>query len=249
MKVAVVQSAAKLGDKEANMRSIARVSKALARLGVDIACFPELVTTGYALYKEWPKYSEEIPGPTTDSLGKTAREHGMHLVVGMPELATRERECYDSAVLIDYSGDVAGVYRKVHLWDKERMYFAPGNRFPVFKTRLGRVGIGICYDLEFPEPARVMALAGASLIFYPSAQPSSMRRRIDVYAKSRAAENCVFVAFSNLAGRDGSLVYLGGSQITSPTCKVLARVGKGVGYAVADVDFRDLERRGSRFRT
>ncbi len=239
-RVAVVQTDSKLGKKKDNLRSILETTAALAKREVDIACFPELATTGYALYERWHSFSETIPGPTTDELARISKEHGVSLIVGMPERDEKGKRFFDSAVLTDQVGDLVGVYRKVHLWDKERTYFTPGTRFPVFRTRHGKIGIGICYDFEFPEPARIMAVAGAELLFFPSAQPRSMRTQIDVYAKSRAAENCVFVAFSNRTGKEGDLEFLGSSQVTSPSCRVLAKVPKGTGYAIAELDFQEL---------
>ena len=240
MKVAVVQPRIGLGQKESNIRAIAASAISLSKRDVDLACFPELVTTGYALYEGWPKAAEEIPGPTTDLLGKASREAGMYLVVGMPE--RRGDKIHDSAVLVDPSGDVAGAYRKVHLWDRERSYFTRGDGFPTFGTKFGKIGIGICYDIEFPEAARAMALDGANLLLFPSAQPRNMVRRLPVYAMSRASENCAYVAFANLIGREADLTYLGRSLITSPECKVLADIRSTPGSAVADLDFKDLAR-------
>jgi predicted amidohydrolase len=239
--IAAVQMDCKLGDKKENLQAIQRKAGELSKRGVDIACFPELATTGYALDEKWFKFSETVPGPSSQAIGKTAREHGMYLIVGIAELDGDRKRIYDSAMLFAPDGEVSGVYRKVHLWAAERTYFTPGDRFPIFKTKFGNVGIGICYDIEFPEPARIMAIAGAELIFFPSAEPAWMRRHIDIYAQSRAAENCVFVAFSNRSGREGKLVYLGKSQIVSPSCKVLARVRGRSGFAISKIDFRELE--------
>ncbi len=241
MKVAVAQPALKLGQKDANLRTMSKEMASLARRGVDIVCFPELASTGYALYDKWPKFSEPVPGHSTDTLGRVAKEHGVHMIFGMPEKG-EGKAIHDSAVLLGPEGDVDGVYRKVHLWDKERIYFTRGEGFKSFRTKLGRIGIGICYDIEFPEAARAMAMTGAQLLFFPSAEPSSMRQLIPVYAKSRAAENCVFLAFSNLSGAEADLTYLGASQITSPAGKVLASVRGRTGSAVADVDFKDLDK-------
>lgn len=217
------------------------MASTLARRGVDLACFPELVTTGYALYEKWAKSSEPVPGPTTDALGKAARETGMYLVFGMPEKGD-DGAIYDSAVMLDPRGNIGGTYRKVHLWDKERSHFTRGNSFPTFDTKHGKLGIGICYDIEFPESARSMAMNGAQLLLFPSAQPKWMNRHIDVYAASRAAENCAFVAFSNLWGKEPGLVYLGHSQIVSPACEVLATAKNGYGSAIAELDFSELEK-------
>ena len=241
MKVAVGQPKTKLGQKEYNLQSISAMTRLLTKREVDLACFPELCTTGYALYDTWHKVAEPVPGPTTYELGKVAREAGLYLIAGIAEKGGGGA-LYDSAIVIDPRGEVAGTYRKVHLWDKERLYFTRGDSFPTFETKHCKIGIGICYDLEFPESARAMAVDGATLLLFPSAQSKWMNRHIDVYAASRAAENCAFVAFSNLSGREPGEVYLGHSQIVSPGCKVLASVKASYGTAVAEVDFKELDR-------
>jgi predicted amidohydrolase len=241
MRVAVGQPRTKLGQKQYNLQSISAMTRSLARRDVDLACFPELCTTGYALYERWPEFAEPVPGPTTEVLGKAAADAGTYLVFGMPEIGGGGA-IYDSAVLIDPKGEVAGTYRKVHLWDREREFFARGDDFTVFETKHGKLGIGICYDLEFPEAARAMAVGGARLLLFPSAQPRWMDRHIDVYAASRAAENCAFVAFSNLSGREPRLNYLGHSRIVSPGCEIMASVKNRFGAAVADLDFKELRK-------
>ncbi len=239
-KVAVAQMGCKLGNVEHNLATISALAARTAKREADITCFPELATTGYALNIKWRKYSELIPGPTANRLAHMAEEFGLYLICGMAERDSKSKRIFDSAVLINPSGDFVGVYRKVHLWDMERKYFTPGNRFPVFKTKVGRIGIGICYDLEFPEPARAMALQGAEIIFFASAQPSPMGNQVDTYIRSRAGENCVFVAHSNRIGREGRLVFFGQSQIVSPLCRALARKEKGPGLALAQLDIRSI---------
>lgn len=235
-KVAVAQMGCKLGNVEHNLATISALAAGTAKREADITCFPELATTGYALNIKWRKYSEPIPGPTAARLAHMAEEFGLYLICGMAERDSKSKRIFDSAVLINPSGDFVGVYRKVHLWDMERKYFTPGNRFPVFKTKVGRIGIGICYDLEFPEPARAMALQGAEIVFFASAQPSPMGDQVDTYIRSRAGENCVFVAHSNRIGREGRLVFFGQSQIVSPLCRALARKDRKPGFAIAQLD-------------
>jgi predicted amidohydrolase len=230
----------KLGDAEKNIEKINQLSRRASRFDADIISFPELATTGYLLGRAWWKHAETIPGPSVDKLGRIASEYGLYLISGIDE---REgKRIHDSSLLIAPNGDVHGVYRKVHLWAKERNYFTPGNEFPVFNTRLGKVGLGICYDLEFPEPARIMALAGAEIIVYSSAQMKPMQRMIDIYVHSRAGENALFVCHSNRVGREGNLVYFGQSQIIHPSCKTLARMDETEGVVVAHLEMGAIAR-------
>jgi len=236
-KVAVVQMDCKLGEMARNVATIKKFAKLASRRDADIVCYPELATTGYSLNRKWRNHAETIPGPTSNLLAKLAEEFGFYLICGMVERDSRSNRIFDSTVLINPSGDLVGVYRKVHLWDMERRFFTPGKSFPVFRTKFGNVGLGICYDLEFPEPARALAVRGADIIFFSSAQPSWMRKLVDTYVHSRASENCLFVAHSNRVGREGGLVFLGQSQIVSPYGHTLAKKNRGEGVVVARVDF------------
>jgi predicted amidohydrolase len=231
-----------LADKERNLKIISRLTEQARKRNVDIICFPELATSGYSLNERWRKFSEPIPGKTSEKLTELARNSGVHLICGMPELDPRTKHIYDSSILIDSDGDIEGVYRKIHLWDAERTYFWPGDRFKVFTTKYGKIGLGICYDLEFPESARVMALDGAEIIFYSSAQPSPMDRHVDSYLRSRAGENCVYVCHSNQVGREAKTTFFGQSQIISPWCEVLARKENGTGLAIAKIDLTLIKR-------
>jgi predicted amidohydrolase len=240
--VAVAQMRCKLGDAERNIRTINALTSHASQLDADIVCFPELATTGYLLGRAWRKHAQPVPGQSTNLLGRIAREYGVYLICGFDELDRDGKEIYDSSLLIAPNGEVVGVYRKVHLWDKERRSFTPGKHFPVLNTRFGKVGLGICYDLEFPEPARIMALTGAEIIFYSSAQPKPMQRMVDTYVRSRAGENALFVCHSNRVGREGRLVFFGQSQIVHPRCKTLARLGEKQGIVVAHLDMGEIPR-------
>ena len=239
-KVAVAQMDCKLGDVDRNLATIEKLAGRVGRREADIVCFPELATTGYALNKRWRDYSETVPGPTSNRLARFANEFGVYLICGIAERDFKSKRIFDSAVLISPTGDFVGVYRKVHLWATERKYFTPGNSFSVFKTKIGKIGMGICYDLEFPEPARAMALGGAEIIFFSSAQPSPMENLVDTYVRSRAAENCVFVAHSNRIGRERKTAFFGQSQIVSPSCRTLARKKDDSGFAIARVNLHSI---------
>ena len=241
-KVAVAQMNCKLGKTATNLNSIREIAERAARSEPHILCFPELATTGYSLNAKWRKFSETIPGPTTEHLANIAEEFGLYLICGVPELDSRSKEIFDSSVLIRPDGGIVGTYRKIHLWKLERRYFTPGKRFHVFNTRIGKIGLGVCYDLEFPESARALALQGAEIIVYSSAQPHPMEAHVDAYIRSRAGENCLYVCHSNRIGREGEITFFGQSQIVSPECKVLTKLGREKGFATARLDLGMIHR-------
>ncbi|MGA3109796.1 MAG: carbon-nitrogen hydrolase family protein [Candidatus Bathyarchaeia archaeon] len=241
-RVAVAQMNCALGNVRHNLQKIKTLAQRAARREVDMVCFPELATTGYALNRSWRKLAEIIPGPSSDALGRIASEHGFYLICGFDELDSKSKRIHDSSALFDSNGDIVGVYRKVHLWANEQKYFTPGDSFPTFRTRFGRIGLGICYDLEFPEPARIMALGGADIVFFSSAQPKPMQAMVDTYVRSRAGENSVFACHSNRVGREGRLVYFGQSQIVSPTCQPLARMSESEGLIQAELDLPSIKK-------
>jgi predicted amidohydrolase len=242
IKIAVAQMDCKMGDVRANLETIEKLAKSVSKQNPDMICFPELATTGYSLNRNWLKHAEEVPGRTSDELCRIASEFGSYMICGVDELDSSSGKIHDSAILISPSGKLRGTYRKVHLWDQERKFFVHGYNFPTFQTKFGKIGIGICYDIEFPEAARALAMNGAKLLFFPSAEMSPMENHVDAYAKSRAAENCCFVAFSNRSGTEYKTHFFGSSQIVSPECKVLARSSVKSPVAIAEVDFELLDK-------
>lgn len=235
--IAVAQMNCRLGQVEANQDRIGDLARRVGEREPDIVCFPELATSGYSLNERWRVLAQPIPGSTTEVLGQIASEFGFYLIAGIAERDTESNRIFNSAVLMNPKGDVVGVYRKVHLCGKERRYLTPGNQFPVFGTRIGTIGIGICYDLEFPEVARILAMKGARILFFPSAQDKPFQKHLDAFIHTRAAENGVFVAFSNRIGREGTTTFCGGSRIVSPECSLLAQSGGSEAVAAARVDF------------
>jgi len=156
-------------------RAISGVEKA-AGAGAAVVCLPELFRSPYFCQREDAAsfdLAESVPGPTTEALGEVARKAGA--VVIAPLFERRAAGLYhNSAVVIDTSGKIAGLYRKMHIPDDpayyEKFYFTPGDLgFVAFETSVGRLGVLICWDQWYPEAARLVALQGASIIFYPTA--------------------------------------------------------------------------------
>jgi predicted amidohydrolase len=155
----------------------------------DIICLPEgitLVGTG----KTYADVSEPVPGPTTQKLGSLAKKLRSYIVAGIYERVGAL--VYNTAVLIDRDGRLAGSYRKTHLpYEEVEGGISPGSSYPVFATDFGKVGLLICWDVQFPEPARALALQGAEVILLPTWGGS------DVLARARAIENHVFLLTSS----------------------------------------------------
>lgn len=184
----------------------------------DIICLPEgLTEVGTGL--SYLDVSESIPGPTTIRLGELAAKFHTYIVAGIYE--SSGKLVYNTAVLIDRRGNVAGKYRKTHLPREEwEAGLTPGNEYPVFDTDFGKVGLFVCWDVQFPEPARAMALKGADLLVLPIWGGS------DVLTRARAIENHVFLVSSSYDMR---------SFVVDPTGAVLAEATDKNPVAIAEV--------------
>ena len=156
-------------------KAVSWVDKA-AKKGAQVICLPELFRTQYFCQKEdveFFNYAESIPGPSTNALRKAAKKNKVVIIVPVFEKRT-EGIYHNSAVIIDADGTIAGLYRKMHIPDDpsfyEKFYFTPGDLgFKSFKTKYGNIGTLICWDQWYPEAARITALQGAGVLFYPTA--------------------------------------------------------------------------------
>jgi len=225
-----------------NLTHTIRLIKRAKLRGAQIVCLQELFSTRYFPQQKnerYFKWAEPIPGPTTGRLCSLARN--LEIVIIAPLFEQRPDGAYhNSAAIIDANGDITGIYRKTHIPNDpgffEKFYFAHGDAGPLCsKTRYGTLGILICWDQWFPEPARLAALAGAQIIFYPSAigWPDADRhdaqRQQDAWKtvqRSHAIANGVFVACVNRHGKEGKINFWGQSFICDPFGKVLSSAPK-----------------------
>ncbi|MFJ8933567.1 nitrilase family protein [Streptomyces sp. NPDC102364] len=166
LRVAAVQSDPQVGveNKEANVAATMRQIRQAAAEGARLVVLPELASTGYSFdtREEAYAHAEPVPdGPTCTRWAELASELDTYIVAGIAE--SDGVRLYDTAVLIGPEGFI-GKYRKTHLWNREKLIFTPGSEYPVFETRIGRIGLLICWDIWFPEVARILTAQGADLI-------------------------------------------------------------------------------------
>ncbi|MPY98304.1 MAG: carbon-nitrogen hydrolase [Actinophytocola sp.] len=228
MLVAVHQGPAK-GDLTV---SIVRAAAA----GAELLLFPEMATTGYHIGADIPRLAEPADGATALAVAGLAREHGIAVAYGYPE---RDGDAVFNAVqLIGHGGDRLANYRKTHLFGAlDRDWFTPGEHAVVQVELRGiRVGLLICYDVEFPELVRAHALAGTDLLLTPTALMTPYEVVADTLVPARAYESQLYLAYANHTGRERELRYCGRSCVIAPTGQVLARAGEDEQLLLADVD-------------
>jgi N-carbamoylputrescine amidase len=251
------------GDPVANLeKAIDRIRQAAAG-GAQIVCLQELFRSLYFCQREDPALfdlAEAIPGPTTEQLGRVARETQTVLIASIFERRTAG-VYHNTAAVIDADGAVAGIYRKMHIPDDplyyEKYYFTPGDLgFRAFDTRHGRIGVLVCWDQWYPEGARVTALQGAQILFYPTAIGWHPREQAEVgqqqyqawelIQRSHGLANGVYVAAVNRVGHegpaDGGLAFWGGSFVSDPFGGVVRRAShEREEVLVVSCDLRRIE--------
>jgi N-carbamoylputrescine amidase len=222
-------------------KAVERVGAA-AKKGAQIVCLQELFRSRYFCQSENHKnfqLAEPIPGPTTDALSTVASEYEIVIVASVFE--RRSAGVYhNTAVVVDADGALAGIYRKMHIPDDplyyEKFYFTPGDLgFPSFQTRYAKVAALVCWDQWFPEGARLAALSGAQIIFYPTAigwipnEPRAVaqqqRAAWELIQRSHAVANGIYVASVNRVGREGRIRFWGNSFVAGPFGEIVAHAG------------------------
>src|SRR5690625_1250219 len=178
----------------------------------DLILFPELCLTGYFIQDFDVDLEERTSVLSIRYMRKLCREFQIYTVFSWPELGD-DGQIYNSACLINRQGDVAGNYRKVHLYDREKEIFEHGHSFDVFETELGRIGIMVCFDLDFPESSRILNMKDADIILVPTNNFYPYERYQESYLKSRSMENEIPIAICNRTGKEQNLEYFGESAI------------------------------------
>lgn len=217
------------GDPDSNVaRACEHIDAAVERDDPDLIVLPEFFNTVY--FAQWRDMqlvdlAEPDDGPTITAIRERARRHGVAIVATIYEQESAG-VYYDTAILIDARGEIAGKYRKVQpaaVQSLEKLFFRFGSRFPVFRLGDWRIGVNVCYDTLFPESARCSALNGAELIVVPFAAPHQLLWR-DLM-RTRAFDNGVWFAPCNKVGREGDWTFGGQSMIVDPLGRVAVEAG------------------------
>jgi N-carbamoylputrescine amidase len=261
-KVGLVQMACGRDPNENLAKAEWRIREAVGH-GAQIICLPELFRTPYFCREEDPELfalAEPIPGPTTERLGRVARE--LKVVLIAPLFERRAPGLYhNTAAVIGRKGELFGIYRKMHIPDDplfyEKFYFTPGDLgFPTFSTPFGRISVLICWDQWYPEAARAAALRGATVVFYPTAigwHPVEKEQRgaaqLDAWRTMQRAHsiaNGVYVAAANRVGLEGpadrAIEFWGSSFVADPFGQVIAEANDtDEATLIAECDPRRIE--------
>lgn len=234
MRVSLCQTAGYPGDVPANLKLLEQFADRAAAQGARLLVLPELFLTGYHLGEALLRLAEPADGPSAQAVSRIARQSGLALLYGYPE--RDGAAVYNAALIVDASGQPVANARKAHLWGpEEARWFSAGSHLALARLEGMRVGLLICYDLEFPEAARALALAGADLIAVPTALPEHFGRVAELLVPARAYENQVFVAYADRCGEEHGLSYAGLSRIVAPDGALLAGAGTQEALLTADV--------------
>jgi len=221
--IACMQMDCLLGQPQANLSKIIESIRLAAKRDASLVAFPECALTGYAFesLEEAVPFAESVDGPSAQAVSEACRETGVYAAFGFIE--RDGGKFYNSVMLVGPEG-LAGCYRKVHLpFIGIDRFLSPGDRpFQIFELPFGKVGLNICYDISFPEPARVLKLMGAELIVLVTNWPPGAWRSPEFVVNTRALENHVFYAAVNRVGTERGWQFIGRSKVVDCNGDTLA---------------------------
>ena len=205
----------------------------------DIVCMPED-------YFFMQKQAVSVPCEITEAIAVKAKQHQMYVI--FPIMERRDEKIFNTCLIYDRKGEIIGRYDKTHLTDTESKYDIPGNDFPVFKLDFGTIGFMVCFELYFQEIARIMALKGAEIIFFPHQNAEPSEKLWETLVRARAIDNCAYVVTSSFGAPEGMAWHPGRNDghyehdgyykniIVGPDGETIADGGYNVGMTTAEID-------------
>ncbi|MDF2683721.1 MAG: carbon-nitrogen hydrolase [Brevibacillus sp.] len=238
--IALAQLKGSLYEKELNLYRTISTIQTCKEKNVDYVMFPELFLSGFYIQDKVKDLAETVDGPSIQAIRQKAKETGIGVVIGFPEVY--KNRYYNSAAFIEKDGSIAGVYRKIHLFDKEKEFFTAGEECPIFLTPAGKIAVMMTFDVEFPELSRIYAIQGVELILVLNAHSVPYEPHQEIFLRARALENQLFVAAANKVGLEKSTVFFGESAVITPNGMFLEKGGNNEELIVASLDLSDVYR-------
>ncbi|MCF3948781.1 carbon-nitrogen hydrolase family protein [Acidiphilium sp. AL] len=237
MKLAIWQTGGFLGDPAANIAAIEQTARTASAAGATLLLCPECWLGGYNIPELCAELAEPRNGPWATRIADIAKKHNVAIIYGYAERDPDSGAIYNAVQAISPNGNSLVNYRKTHLFgDFERGLYRPGDGFAApFELAGWRVGLLICYDVEFPETVRSLALAGANLILIPTALTGEYACVPDIIVPARAVENQVFIAYCNHAGAEGDMRFIGKSRLAGPDDSAIVAAGGGEALLIATI--------------
>ncbi|MBX5327088.1 MAG: carbon-nitrogen hydrolase family protein [Candidatus Bathyarchaeia archaeon] len=247
IKIALAQISCKVGDKAYNIRKMATYITKAKKQKANLIIFPELSLTGYTTRDRTYELAETTTGPSTQKIETLAKQNDIHVIYGMIEKSPEAKAVlHNTAVLTTPKGTLGRcrkMYLPTHSVFEEKRYFRQGYESVVLDTSIGKIGLIICYDIFFPETARLLRLKGAELIVCISASPSVRRGFFETLTTARAMENTAYLAYVNLVGIEDGLQFWGGSRLIAPSGKIVTQAKYDEEDLVfGTIDYADLAR-------
>ena len=225
-------------DEASNLSKAIEMIEGAAKFGAEIVCLPELFASRYfPQEKDAKNDAQTIPGPITESLSRCARKNSVCLVGG--SIFEKEHDkTYNTSVVFDNKGKILGKYRKVHIPQDESFYeqnyFVSGKEYKVFNTSKAKIGVLICFDQWYPEPARALRLLGSQIVFYPTAignvkgieqMEGDWKESWIAVQRGHAISNGMIISAVNRVGAEGRMKFWGSSFVCDEFGKILAKAG------------------------
>lgn len=243
MRLALLQHKPSPGSLESSLQRLSNYAAKASAAGCNLLLLPEASMTGYNLsIPDRDKFAQPLNGSLSDAVAVICRRENLAIAYGFIEKAGAEY--FNTVQVINCEGEPAGYYRKAHLWgDQDRALFSPGESFsPLIDIDGWKIGLLICYDVEFPESVRHHALAGADLILVSTALMAPWVEVADLIVPARAYESQVYIAYANYIGEENGTRYVGHSNIVGPDGRQLEQAGKAEILLLATLEKSELSK-------